>query len=222
MACYDLDRFRRFIFESRFLELFEVDEARVEALRRDDEELLEFALQWLRFSLFQEKTMKIRQRGRRSKAPGWGADGEAGYSGECRVTDSLAHSRYGGGKPILVIGGGIAGLTTALEAAEAGCQVILVERAPYLGGRVARMHQYFPKLCPPTCGLEINFRRLRENPLVTLLTLAEVEEIHGSPGDYEATLLISPRFVTQACTLCGACAEACPAETAGRIQLRPF
>ena len=111
-----------------------------------------------------------------------------------------------------MIGGGIAGLTTALEAAEAGCQVILVEKAPYLGGRVARMHQYFPKLCPPTCGLEINFRRLRENPRVTLLTLAEVEEIHGSPGDYEVTILISPRFVTEACTLCGACAEACPAE----------
>jgi len=69
------------------------------------------------------------------------------------VTDALANSRYDGGKPILVIGGGIAGLTTALEAAEAGCEVILVERTPYLGGRVARMHQYFPKLCPPTCGL---------------------------------------------------------------------
>jgi Fe-S-cluster containining protein len=61
MACFDLDRFRRFIFESRFLELFEVDEARVEALRSSDEELMEFAFQWLRFSLFQEKTMKIRR-----------------------------------------------------------------------------------------------------------------------------------------------------------------
>jgi len=61
MACYDLDRFRRFVFESRFLELFDVDEARVVALRSDDEELLEFALQWLRFSLFGEKTMKIRR-----------------------------------------------------------------------------------------------------------------------------------------------------------------
>lgn len=128
------------------------------------------------------------------------------------MTDALANSRYDGGKPILVIGGGIAGLTTALEAAEAGCEVILVERTPYLGGRVARMHQYFPKLCPPTCGLEINFRRLRENPHVTLLTMAEVEEIQGSPGNYEAKILISPRFVTEACTLCGACANACPAE----------
>jgi len=60
MACYDLDRFRRFVLESRFLELFEVDETRVQALRSDDEELLEFALLWLRFSLFGEKTMKIR------------------------------------------------------------------------------------------------------------------------------------------------------------------
>jgi Fe-S-cluster containining protein len=61
MACYDLDRFRRFVFESRFLDLFEIDEARIEALRSDDEELLEFALLWLRFSLFGEKTMKIRR-----------------------------------------------------------------------------------------------------------------------------------------------------------------
>jgi quinone-modifying oxidoreductase subunit QmoA len=116
------------------------------------------------------------------------------------------------GKPVLVIGGGIAGLTTALEAAEAGCRVILVEKSPYLGGRVARMHQYFPKLCPPACGLEINFRRIRENPRLTLLTLAEVVELHGSPGNYETTVLISPRFVTERCTLRGACAAACPVE----------
>jgi len=128
------------------------------------------------------------------------------------VTDLSARSSSSRGKPILVIGGGIAGVTVALEAAEAGCQVILLEKAPYLGGRVARMHQYFPKLCPPACGLEINFRRLRENPQVTVLTLAEVEAIHGSPGDYEVTVRLSPRFVTAACTLCGACAEACPAE----------
>lgn len=59
MACYDLDRFRRFVFETRFLELFEVDEMRAEAMRTDDEELLEFALQWLRFSLFLQRTMKM-------------------------------------------------------------------------------------------------------------------------------------------------------------------
>jgi uncharacterized protein len=61
MACYDLDRFRRFIFETRFLQLFEVDEARVEAILTDDEELLEFGMQWLRFVLFQERSMKMRR-----------------------------------------------------------------------------------------------------------------------------------------------------------------
>jgi Fe-S-cluster containining protein len=61
MACYDLDRFRRFVFETRFLEMFEVDEARVEAIRSDDEDLLEFAMQWLRFSLFRERSMKMRR-----------------------------------------------------------------------------------------------------------------------------------------------------------------
>ena len=61
MACYDLDRFRRFVFDSRFLEVFIVDEARVEAIRTDDEELLDFAMQWLQYALFGEKSMKIRQ-----------------------------------------------------------------------------------------------------------------------------------------------------------------
>ncbi len=67
---------------------------------------------------------------------------------------------------ILVVGGGISGLTTALEAAEVGYEVFLVEKNPYLGGRVAQLNQYFPKLCPPTCGLEINFRRIKDNPRV--------------------------------------------------------
>ena len=61
MACYDLDRFRRFVFGTRFLQLFEIDEARVEAIRTDDEELLEFGMQWLRFVLFQERSMRIRR-----------------------------------------------------------------------------------------------------------------------------------------------------------------
>jgi len=61
MACYDLDRFRRFVLETRFLELFELDEARVEAIRTDDEELLELGVQWLKFCLFREKTMKLQR-----------------------------------------------------------------------------------------------------------------------------------------------------------------
>jgi Fe-S-cluster containining protein len=61
MALYDLDRFRQFVFDTRFLELFDVDEARIEALATDDEELLEFAIDWLAFSLFHEKRMRMRK-----------------------------------------------------------------------------------------------------------------------------------------------------------------
>jgi uncharacterized protein len=69
LACYDLDRFRRFVFETRFLQLFEVHEARQEALRTDDAELLDFAMDWLRFSLFNEKTMRPKQGAGELKRP---------------------------------------------------------------------------------------------------------------------------------------------------------
>jgi len=99
-------------------------------------------------------------------------------------------------KPILVIGGGIAGMTAAVEAAEVGYQVILVEKEAYLGGRVMRTHQYFPKMCPPTCGFEINVRRIKQNPRITVHTLATVEEISGVVGKFRAKIRIKPRYVT--------------------------
>jgi len=113
---------------------------------------------------------------------------------------------------ILVVGGGMSGITAALEAAEAGYEVVLVERNPYLGGRVTQLYQYFPKLCPPNCGLEINFRRMRQNPKVRFFTMAEVANISGQEGDYDVTVKLSPRYVNEKCTCCGKCAEVCEAE----------
>jgi quinone-modifying oxidoreductase subunit QmoA len=112
----------------------------------------------------------------------------------------------------LVVGGGISGMTAALEAAECGKDVVLVEKNPSLGGRVSQLYKYFPKLCHPTCGLEINLRRLKANKRIRVLTLAEVSAVSGKPGDYTATIKISPRFVNENCTACGACAEAVTAE----------
>ncbi len=111
-------------------------------------------------------------------------------------------------KKILVVGGGVSGLTAALEAAEAGYEVVLVERNPYLGGRVAQLHHYFPKLCPPYCGLEINFRRIKANPRLEVLTMAEVSAIKGEPGNYTVTIKQRPRFVNEKCTACNKCSEA--------------
>jgi quinone-modifying oxidoreductase subunit QmoA len=113
---------------------------------------------------------------------------------------------------MLVVGAGIAGITAALEAAETGHDVVLVERQAYLGGRVAATNKYFPKLCPPTCGLEINFRRVRENPRLKFFTLTEVTKIDGDRGNYEITLTQNPRFVNEKCTACGECEKACEIE----------
>lgn len=113
---------------------------------------------------------------------------------------------------ILVIGGGISGITATVEAAEVGYDVFLIEKSPYLGGRVARANQYFPKLCAPSCGLEINFRRIKVNPRIKIFTLAEVENISGKEGDYEVTIKLTPRLVNDNCTACGKCAEVCPVD----------
>jgi quinone-modifying oxidoreductase subunit QmoA len=112
----------------------------------------------------------------------------------------------------LVVGGGIAGMTAAIETAELGKKVILVERSPFLGGRVTAVSQYFPKLCPPTCGMEINLKRMRLNPNIRVLTLAEVESASGSPGNYAVQIRLSPRFVNEKCTSCGECEKVCEIE----------
>lgn len=113
---------------------------------------------------------------------------------------------------ILIIGGGITGISAAVEAAEAGYQVYLVEREPYLGGRVARTNKYFPKLCPPNCGLEINFRRIKQNPLVRFFTLATVEKVSGEAGAFDVTIALAPRYVNERCTGCGDCMAAAETE----------
>jgi quinone-modifying oxidoreductase subunit QmoA len=115
-------------------------------------------------------------------------------------------------RTILVIGGGIAGVTAAVEAAEAGYDVTLIEKNAYLGGRVAQLHKYFPKLCPPYCGLEINFRRIKDNPRIRFHTLAEVERIAGGPGNFEVTVGLRPRYVNDRCTACNACVAVCPVD----------
>ncbi len=113
---------------------------------------------------------------------------------------------------VLVVGGGIAGLTSAIEIAEVGKQVILLEKEASLGGRVAAMYQYFPKMCPPTCGIEINLKRIRQNPNIRVLTLADIDDISGNPGNLEVTITLNPRYVNEKCTGCGECEPACDLE----------
>ena len=109
---------------------------------------------------------------------------------------------------ILVVGGGIAGITAAVEAAETGYDVILLEQSPTLGGRVSAFNRYFPKLCHPACGLEINYQRIRKNPRIKVFTMAKVESLNGQAGDYSVSVKARPRYVNEKCTACGDCAKA--------------
>jgi quinone-modifying oxidoreductase subunit QmoA len=123
------------------------------------------------------------------------------------VTASIATNQT-----ILVVGGGISGMTAALEAAECGKQVLLVEKTPTLGGRTAQLYRYFPKMCHPTCGMEINLKRIKGNPNVRTLAMTQVVAVAGSRGNYKVTLKVAPRYVNENCTACGKCAEAVKSE----------
>jgi quinone-modifying oxidoreductase subunit QmoA len=114
--------------------------------------------------------------------------------------------------PILVIGGGISGITAAVEIAEVGRKVILIEKLPYLGGNVVKMNNYFPKLCPPNCGLEINFRRINQNNNITVYTSTTVTSITGTKGNFIVQVKSKPEYVNSNCTACGECSEVCPQE----------
>jgi quinone-modifying oxidoreductase subunit QmoA len=119
---------------------------------------------------------------------------------------------------ILVVGGGISGMTAALEAAECGKDVILLEKNPSIGGRVAQLYKYFPKLCYPTCGMEINLRRIKANPKLRVITLAEVTKVTGGAGNYTVDITLQPRYVNHNCTACGACSEAVEAQFANEYN----
>jgi len=111
----------------------------------------------------------------------------------------------------LVIGGGIAGITTALELADSH-EVILIEKKPYLGGHMIGLSKTFPTLDCSQCILTPRMVAVHNNPRITMYTQTEVLNVQGSPGDYSITLKHSPRYVDiEKCINCGACTRKCPA-----------
>jgi len=91
----------------------------------------------------------------------------------------------------LVVGGGVAGINAALDLAGAGAEVFLIEKKPFLGGRVSELHRYYPRLCPPSCGLELMFSKLESDPRIHVLTSSEVEGLSGSPGNFSISIKTS-------------------------------
>ncbi len=111
---------------------------------------------------------------------------------------------------VLVVGGGVAGIQAALDLAEAGARVHLVERGPSVGGIMAQLDKTFPTLDCSTCIEAPKMSAAFRNKNITFHTLTEVERFEGEPGAFRVRLRSRTRFVTDECTACGDCTGACP------------
>jgi heterodisulfide reductase subunit A len=110
----------------------------------------------------------------------------------------------------LVLGGGIAGIQAALDIADAGYQVFLVEKEPSIGGHMAQLDKTFPTLDCSACILTPKMVDIANHPNVELLTYTEVERVDGFIGNYSVLLRKKPRYVDmEKCTGCNLCAEQC-------------
>ena len=110
----------------------------------------------------------------------------------------------------LVVGGGIAGIQAALEIADKGFTVYLVERSPSIGGRMAQLDKTFPTLDCSACILTPKMVDVARHPNIELFTYSEVENVDGYIGNFTITIKKKPRYVDiDKCVGCGACAEAC-------------
>ncbi|HDD60942.1 MAG: disulfide reductase [Chloroflexota bacterium] len=111
----------------------------------------------------------------------------------------------------LIVGGGIAGITAALELADGGNHVYLVERQPSIGGHMAQLDKTFPTLDCSACILTPKMVDVDHHPNITLLTWSEVEKLDGYIGNFEVTVRKKARYVNEEhCTGCGICIEKCP------------
>ncbi len=113
----------------------------------------------------------------------------------------------------MVIGGGVAGVTAALELADQGIETVLVEKEAFLGGHMARWDKLFPTFDCSICILGPMMARAAGHSNIRLMTLTDIDGIKGSTGRYAVTLKQKPRYVsTELCTGCNRCVEVCPVE----------
>lgn len=111
---------------------------------------------------------------------------------------------------VLVVGGGIAGIQAALDLAEAGARVVLVEKEATIGGIMAVLDKNFPTLDCSICIEAPKMSEVELHPNIEILSLAEVIEIQGEPGAFSVQIKQKTRFIHDTCTRCGDCTQVCP------------
>ena len=119
----------------------------------------------------------------------------------------------------LVIGGGVAGIQAALDLADTGYKVYLVEKEASIGGMMARIDKTFPTMDCSICILAPKMSDVGHHPNVELLTYSEVAEVKGYIGNFHVKVLKKARYVTKDCSACGECIEVCPIVTANEFDV---
>ncbi len=115
-------------------------------------------------------------------------------------------------KACLVIGGGIAGLRAAMDTANLGIPVILVEKEPTIGGHMTQLNKTFPTNECPQCSISPLTNGVANHPNIKLLTYSTIKSVEGSQGNFTVEIETQPRYVKENCTSCGDCSANCPVE----------
>jgi heterodisulfide reductase subunit A len=110
----------------------------------------------------------------------------------------------------LVIGGGVAGIQAALDLADSGYEVILVEKEPSIGGRMAQIDKTFPTMDCSICILAPKMAEAGRHPRIRLMSLTEVTALSGYVGSFNVSVRHKARYVTSECSSCGECSKVCP------------
>jgi len=123
-------------------------------------------------------------------------------------------------KPVLVIGGGIAGIQASLDLAEQNIPVYLVDKSPSIGGKMAQLDKTFPTLDCASCILTPKMSAVLRNKNIKLIMYSEVQEVKGRAGEFKVKILKKPTYVDwDKCTGCGSCVEKCPYKAPDEFNL---
>jgi heterodisulfide reductase subunit A-like polyferredoxin len=120
---------------------------------------------------------------------------------------------------VMVVGGGIAGIQASLDLAESGFKVYLVESNSAIGGKMAQLDKTFPTNDCSMCIISPKLVEAGRHLNIELMTMTQVQDVSGEPGDFTVRLIEKPRYVDlEKCTACGECAKVCPIDVTNRFD----